>query len=139
MQTSKPKPKKPGRPRLPKGNAKAIMLRVRVTPDEQRAIERAAKSSSEKPSEWIRRSLEEAQVVKVMVRITDAAENKYDWFIGPPQECPPLPRIGEFVECGLAKGTVQKIAHEVEEIDTKSGGRGTGPWNTYYKTIIQIA
>ena len=97
MQTSKPKPKKPGRPRLPKGNAKAIMLRVRVTPDEQRAIERAAKSSSEKPSEWIRRSLEEAQVVKVMVRITDAAENKYDWFIGPPQECPPLPRIGEFV------------------------------------------
>ena len=49
-----PKPKKPGRPRLPKGNAKAVMLRVRVTPDERMAIERAAKASKQTSSQWIR-------------------------------------------------------------------------------------
>jgi len=57
-----PKPKKPGRPRLPKGNAKAVMLRVRVTPDERTAIEKAAKSSKQTASEWIRSLLNTAIV-----------------------------------------------------------------------------
>jgi len=133
-------PKKPkvGRPPLPKGNAKAIMLRVRITPGEQKAIESAAKSSKEKLSEWIRRSLGEAQVVKLMVRITDRAGNKYDWFIGPPQECPVLPRIGEHVKCGFGEGTVRSIEHAVEEIETKRGGTGTGLWSTYYTVLIYI-
>ena len=52
-----PKPKKSGRPPLPKGNAKAVMLRVRVTPDELQAIETAAKASNKTVSEWIRRTL----------------------------------------------------------------------------------
>ena len=42
----KPKPKKPGRPPLPKGSAKAGTLRVRVTPDELKAIESAASQAS---------------------------------------------------------------------------------------------
>jgi uncharacterized protein (DUF1778 family) len=55
MPTSKPK--KPGRPRLPKGNAKAVMLRVRVTPDEQAMFARVAKASKKTISEWIRSTL----------------------------------------------------------------------------------
>jgi uncharacterized protein (DUF1778 family) len=48
-----PKPK-PGRPKLAKGEAKAIMLRVRMTPDELKAIEAAAKAKSQTVSEWVR-------------------------------------------------------------------------------------
>ena len=53
-QTQKQKPSRQGRPPLPKGNAKAVMLRVRVTSDERLAIEKAAKSSNQTVSEWIR-------------------------------------------------------------------------------------
>jgi hypothetical protein len=52
-----PKAKKPGRPPLPTGNAKAVMLRVRVTPDERKAIEMAAKANNQKAAEWIRSTL----------------------------------------------------------------------------------
>jgi hypothetical protein len=45
-----PKPKKPGRPKLPEGNAKGVMLRVRITPEEQTCLEKAAKASNEKVS-----------------------------------------------------------------------------------------
>jgi len=51
------KPKKAGRPPLPKGSAKAGTLRVRVTPDELRAIESKAKASKQTVSEWIRGTL----------------------------------------------------------------------------------
>jgi predicted HicB family RNase H-like nuclease len=50
----KPKPKKAGRPPLPKGSAKAGTLRVRVTPNELRAIETKAKTAKQTVSEWIR-------------------------------------------------------------------------------------
>jgi uncharacterized protein (DUF1778 family) len=48
------KPKKPGRPALPKGEAKARFLRIRVTPDELRAFEKAAKAGRKSISEWSR-------------------------------------------------------------------------------------
>ena len=51
------KPKKAGRPPLPKGHAKAGMLRVRVTPDELRAIESRAKAKKQSVSEWIRSTI----------------------------------------------------------------------------------
>ena len=54
---SQTKPKKPGRPPLPKGNAKAVMLRVRITPEEQAEVEKAAKASKKTVSEWIRSTL----------------------------------------------------------------------------------
>ena len=41
-----------GRPRLPKGEAKSAMIRARVTPSEQKAIERAATETG--VSEWAR-------------------------------------------------------------------------------------
>jgi hypothetical protein len=52
-----PKPKKPGRPALPKGESKAATIRVRSTPDELRAYELAAKAKKQTLSEWIRGTL----------------------------------------------------------------------------------
>jgi predicted HicB family RNase H-like nuclease len=49
--------KKAGRPPLPKGHAKAGTLRVRVTPEELRAIEASAKAKKLSVSEWIRSTL----------------------------------------------------------------------------------
>ena len=54
MPNQKPKSKKPGRPPLPKGSAKAGFLRVRVTADELRAIESAAKTTGQTMSEFVR-------------------------------------------------------------------------------------
>jgi hypothetical protein len=51
------KPSKRGRPPLPKGDAKAIMLRVRITPDELTAVEKAAKGNNQTVSEWVRSRL----------------------------------------------------------------------------------
>jgi len=47
-------PKKAGRPPLPKGDAKAVMLRVRVTPEELQAVESLAKAEGQTVSEWLR-------------------------------------------------------------------------------------
>ncbi len=57
MPTSKPKPRKAGRPPLPKGSTKAAMLRIRVTKDELRMIESAAKVNGQTRSEFIRSKL----------------------------------------------------------------------------------
>jgi predicted HicB family RNase H-like nuclease len=54
------KPKKAGRPMLPKGSAKAETLRVRVTPDELRAFGIAAKAKGQTVSHWIRSTLNAA-------------------------------------------------------------------------------
>jgi predicted HicB family RNase H-like nuclease len=51
------KPKKVGRPTLPKGNAKAATVRVRATPNELRAYEATAKAKKQSLSEWIRNTL----------------------------------------------------------------------------------
>ncbi len=58
MQT--PKPKKIGRPVLPKGDAKAKIVPVRFKPDEIAKITKAAKSRKLTVSEWIRTTLSEA-------------------------------------------------------------------------------
>ena len=54
------KPKKAGRPPLPKGEAKVGTLRIRVTPDELRTIEAKAKAKKQNVSEWIRSTLNAA-------------------------------------------------------------------------------
>jgi hypothetical protein len=55
-----PRAKRVGRPALPKGNAKAVMLRVRVTPDELKTFGAKAKSHGQTVSEWIRSTLNAA-------------------------------------------------------------------------------
>jgi len=54
------KPKKAGRPTLPKGEAKEATIRVRATADELEAYDRAAISSGQKRSDWIRSILNDA-------------------------------------------------------------------------------
>ena len=57
---TQPKPRKPGRPALPKGSAKAETLRIRVTPYELRMFEASAKTKKQTVSEWIRSTLSAA-------------------------------------------------------------------------------
>ncbi len=52
------KPKRVGRPALPKGNAKDVMLRVRVTPDELKAMKALAKANGKSVSAWIRSTID---------------------------------------------------------------------------------
>ncbi len=42
---------------MPKGNAKDVMLRVRVTPDDLKAMKALAKANGKSVSEWIRGTL----------------------------------------------------------------------------------
>ncbi len=48
------KARKPGRPKLPKGEAKGKIVPVRFAVEEFRALEQAAKASGQTVSEWIR-------------------------------------------------------------------------------------
>jgi predicted HicB family RNase H-like nuclease len=52
------KPRKVGRPALPKGHAKARIVPVRFKPDLFRAVAEAAKTSKQSVSEWIRGTIE---------------------------------------------------------------------------------
>ncbi|MGB6130726.1 MAG: hypothetical protein WBG54_03015 [Acidobacteriaceae bacterium] len=54
MTEAKKPNRKPGRPKLPKGASKGKFLRVRVTPDELRAFEKAARIGGKSVSEWSR-------------------------------------------------------------------------------------
>jgi hypothetical protein len=56
----KPKAKKAGRPPLPKGDARNKFIRIRVTPEELKAIEVASKGKKQIISEWIRSTLNAA-------------------------------------------------------------------------------
>ena len=56
-----PKAKKLGRPKLPKGHAKGVIVPVRVNPDDRKLFEKAAKDSEHKTlSGWIRHTLRAA-------------------------------------------------------------------------------
>lgn len=48
------KPKKPGRPRLAKSEAKGSIMPVRFSPEDRKRIEAAATASNKTVSEWIR-------------------------------------------------------------------------------------
>jgi hypothetical protein len=52
MQT--PKPKKPGRPTLPKGEAKGKIVALRFDAEYLKRIDAAAKARKQTRSEWIR-------------------------------------------------------------------------------------
>ncbi len=52
-----PKPRKVGRPKLPKGEAKGRIVPVRFTSDDLKAMEAAAKASDKSLSEWIRSTI----------------------------------------------------------------------------------
>jgi hypothetical protein len=52
-----PKPKKPGRPRMAKGEAKGSIVPVRFSPEERKKVEAAAKASNQNVSQWVRSTL----------------------------------------------------------------------------------
>ncbi|MCE9584922.1 MAG: hypothetical protein K8T20_20720 [Planctomycetes bacterium] len=52
-----PRKSKRGRPPLKQGEAKSVLIQVRVTPEEAKAIEEQASQSQKPRSEWIRRRL----------------------------------------------------------------------------------
>ena len=52
MPTSKPK--KAGRPKLPKGEAKGSVVQVRFTAEDTKAMEAAARATKQTVSEWVR-------------------------------------------------------------------------------------
>jgi hypothetical protein len=54
------KTKKAGRPKLAKGEAKAIVLQSRVQPAEKAAYQRAARGEGKDLSTWIRETLNRA-------------------------------------------------------------------------------
>jgi len=54
------KPKKIGRPKLPKGEAKGRIVPVRFNAEDLKAIEASAKRSKQTVSEWIRSTLNTA-------------------------------------------------------------------------------
>lgn len=60
MPTLKPKPKKPGRPKMAKGEAKGSIVPVRFSPEDRKRVEAAAKTSGKTVSEWIRSTLASA-------------------------------------------------------------------------------
>ena len=60
------KPKKAGRPRLPKGDAKGRIVPVRFNPELFRAITIAAKTRKQSVSEWIRKA-SEAAIKRILV------------------------------------------------------------------------
>lgn len=58
--STKPKPKKIGRPLLPKGEAKGRIVPVRFSAAEAQRITKAATAKGVKVSEWIRSTLNAA-------------------------------------------------------------------------------
>jgi len=55
--SQKKRPRKVGRPKLPKGEAKGRIVPVRFTGDDLKAMESAAKASNQNVSEWIRSTI----------------------------------------------------------------------------------
>ena len=55
-----PKKRKPGRPKLPKGEAKGKIVPVRFGAEELDRVYRAAESSNQTVSQWIRSTLSAA-------------------------------------------------------------------------------
>jgi predicted HicB family RNase H-like nuclease len=60
MPKLKPEPRKPGRPVLPKSEAKGKIVPVRFKDEDLAKIAKAAKKSNQTVSEWIRTKLSEA-------------------------------------------------------------------------------
>jgi hypothetical protein len=52
-----PKPKKAGRPKLPKGEAMGSVIQVRFNAQDTKGIAAAAKASKQTVSEWVRSTI----------------------------------------------------------------------------------
>ncbi len=57
MPTSKPKSRKPGRPKMTKRDAKGSIVPVRFSPEDRKRLEAAAKANDQTVSAWVRSTL----------------------------------------------------------------------------------
>jgi predicted HicB family RNase H-like nuclease len=57
---AQPKPKKVGRPKLPKGETKGKLVALRLSASEEKRVSAAAKAKNVSVSEWIRSTLNAA-------------------------------------------------------------------------------
>ena len=57
---AQPKPKRPGRPKLPRGDAKSSIVPIRLNAEDRKRVEAAARASNQSVSEWIRGALSAA-------------------------------------------------------------------------------
>jgi predicted HicB family RNase H-like nuclease len=57
---TQPKPKKVGRPKLPKGEAKGKIVALRFSADEVKRVSAAAKAKKLSVSDWIREAVNAA-------------------------------------------------------------------------------
>ena len=55
-----PKKRKPGRPKLPKGEAKGKIVPLRFAADRIKAVESAARAKNQSVSEWVRSTIDAA-------------------------------------------------------------------------------
>lgn len=55
-----PKPKKMGRPKLPKGEAMGKIVAIRFSPEDRKRLESAAKAKKLSVSDWIRKAVDDA-------------------------------------------------------------------------------
>jgi predicted HicB family RNase H-like nuclease len=60
MPALKPRPKKPGRPKMAKGEAKGSIVPVRFSPEDRKRVEAAARASGQTISAWVRSTLSAA-------------------------------------------------------------------------------
>ncbi|HEY6456711.1 MAG TPA: hypothetical protein VIY90_15665 [Steroidobacteraceae bacterium] len=54
---TQPKPRKPGRPKFPKGDAKSFIVPIRLNAEDRKRVEAVAKANNQTVSEWIRGAL----------------------------------------------------------------------------------
>jgi hypothetical protein len=54
---SQPKTRRPGRPKLPKGDAKSSIVPIRLNAEDRKRVEAAARAGNVTVSEWIRGAL----------------------------------------------------------------------------------
>ena len=52
-----PSKRKPGRPKLPKGQVMAAPIQIRLNAEDRKAIEKAAKAKDQTVSDWIRTAI----------------------------------------------------------------------------------
>ena len=57
MTTPTPKPRKPGRPKLPKGETKGKIVAMRFDAEDLNRIDAAAKANKKSRSDWMRSTL----------------------------------------------------------------------------------
>lgn len=111
-----PKPKKAGRPKLPRGEAMGRVIQVRFTASDTRAIETAAKARDKGLSEWVRIAifLEAKErykgcLIELATRREDEGFIAFGWVTRPDAEVIPVeaplvfhPTRESAIEAGIA-------------------------------------